>query len=162
MQATIDERDPAISSQSSVLVVSTGIPDQDSFSLAATVLNPEGLNRDGTEVEIVARLADVFNNPDPTDNALAPLDQNNADSGELEEFFDFIVGDGFSSNDDKYNGILCSIPAHDGCSSINKSLNVRRSLTLVMSGSTANVCVSSVNDNSGTNIDLIRIDGGAS
>jgi hypothetical protein len=291
VQATIDERDPAISSQSSVLVVSTGIPDQDSFSLAATVLNPEGWNRDGTEVEIVARLADAFNNPvpngtavsftteggsvdpscittngactvtwrsqfprpeghklgdvnntlhqpqvnntmgqkwggratiiataigeesfpdlngnarfdasemtaflgtdisgdkydlkeafvdhnedgfynpDPTDNALAPLDPNNAGSGELEEFFDFNNSGTFTEietgnarkNLGKYNGVLCSIPAHDGCSSTNKSLNVRRSLTLVMSGSTANVCVSSAYDNVSSIVSLIRVDKG--
>jgi len=284
VQATIDDgNDPEISSQSSVLVVSTGIPDQDSFSLSATVLNPEGWNRDGTEVEIVARLADAFNNPvpdgtavsftteggsidpscvtsngactvtwrsqfprpeghilgdsnnalhppevsnsmgqkwggratiiataigeesfpdlngnkrfdanemtaflgtdisgdnydlkeafvdhnedgfynpDATENALAPIDPNNASSGALEEFFDFDVDTGFSQSDGKYNGVLCSVPAHDGCSSTSQSLNVRRSLTLVMSGSTARSCVSSAYDNTGSVVSLIRVDEG--
>ncbi|QDF66755.1 hypothetical protein FJQ87_08530 [Shewanella sp. SNU WT4] len=54
---------PLISSQSSELVVSTGIPDQDSFSLSASTLNPEGWDIDGTEVTVTARLADAFNNP---------------------------------------------------------------------------------------------------
>ncbi|NKF50423.1 hypothetical protein G3R49_07520 [Shewanella sp. WXL01] len=56
---------PAISSQSKQLIVSTGIPDQDSFSLSAEVLNAEGWDIDGTEVVITARMADAFNNPVP-------------------------------------------------------------------------------------------------
>ncbi|MGS0724199.1 Ig-like domain-containing protein, partial [Shewanella sp. 30m-9] len=64
--ATVDNGAiPTISSQSSQLIVSTGIPDQDSFSLAATILNPEGWNVDGTEVTVTARMADAFNNPVP-------------------------------------------------------------------------------------------------
>jgi len=283
VQATIDGSDPAIASQSSVLVISTGIPDQDSFSLSATIANPEGWDRDGTEVEVVARLADAFNNPvpdgtavsftteggaiepscvttngacsviwrsqfprpeghqlgdannplhppqinntmgqkmggratitataigeesfpdlngnarfdasevdaflgtnisgnvydlkeafvdhnedgfynpDSTDNAQAPIDPNNADSGKLEEFFDFDVDGIFSQNDEKYNGVLCSIPAHDGCSSTSNSLNVRRSVTLVMSGSNAKVCVMSTPDYENTVAKLIRVDQG--
>ncbi|GGP56122.1 hypothetical protein GCM10009347_23400 [Shewanella algicola] len=64
--ATVDNDSvPAISSQSSQLIVSTGIPDQDSFSLAAVIQNPEGWDVDGTEVTITARMADAFNNPVP-------------------------------------------------------------------------------------------------
>ncbi|MCU8003942.1 MULTISPECIES: hypothetical protein [unclassified Shewanella] len=64
--ATVDDNSiPAISSQSSQLIISTGIPDQDSLSLSAEVLNAEGWNRDGTEVLVTARLADAFNNPVP-------------------------------------------------------------------------------------------------
>ncbi|WP_119968341.1 MULTISPECIES: hypothetical protein [Shewanella] len=62
---TIQGSSPVISSQSSQLVVSTGIPDQDSFSLSATVLNAEGWDEDGTTVEVTARMADAFNNPVP-------------------------------------------------------------------------------------------------
>ncbi|MCI2283368.1 Ig-like domain-containing protein [Colwellia sp. MSW7] len=254
VQATIDGSDPAISSQSSVLVVSTGIPDQDSFSLSADILNPEGRSRDGTTVEVTARLADAYNNPVPDGTAVSftteggsiepscvtangacsvtwtsqyprpeghvlgdvnnpnhvPEEQNtmgqryggratiiataigeesfpdlngngrfdasevtafkgndvsgrpydlkeafadyNEDGfynpgetnaseqigGELEEFLDFNNDGVFTTNDGKYNGVLCSIPAHAGCSD-NKSLNVRAQLTLVMSGSTANL-----------------------
>jgi len=60
-----------ISTQSDQLVVSTGIPDQDSFSLSATELNPEGLNYDGETVTITARLADRFNNPVPNGTAVS-------------------------------------------------------------------------------------------
>ncbi|QYK00070.1 Ig-like domain-containing protein [Shewanella psychrotolerans] len=64
--ATVDDGSiPAIASQSSQLIVSTGIPDQDSFSLSAEVLNAEGWNQEGTEVVITARMADAFNNPVP-------------------------------------------------------------------------------------------------
>ncbi|WP_144206710.1 Ig-like domain-containing protein [Shewanella donghaensis] len=62
---TIQGSSPVISSQSSQLVISTGIPDQDSFSLSSTVLNAEGWNKDGTEVQVTARMADAFNNPVP-------------------------------------------------------------------------------------------------
>ena len=64
--ATVDNGAiPAISSQSSQLIVSTGIPDQDSFSLSAELLNAEGWNVDGTVVKVTARMADAFNNPVP-------------------------------------------------------------------------------------------------
>lgn len=267
VQATIDGSEPQISSQSSLLVVSTGIPDQDSFSLSANILNPEGWDLDGTEVVVTARLADAFNNPvpdgtavsftteggriepscvttngtcsvtwnsqntrpeghvlqhatdeytlssfpttvhlpeafnslgqkfggratitataigeesfpdlngnarfdasemtaflstdisgdvydlkeafvdhnedgfynpDATEDALAPADTTG--SGSLEEFSDFNVDNLFTQNDNKYNGVLCSIPAHDGCSDTQTSINVRGSLVLVMSGSVA-------------------------
>ncbi|MCL1076750.1 hypothetical protein D5R81_00660 [Parashewanella spongiae] len=63
--AEIDASSPVISSQSSLLVVSTGIPDQDSFSLSAEVLNAEGWSIDGNRVQVTARLADASNNPAP-------------------------------------------------------------------------------------------------
>ncbi|QBY03212.1 hypothetical protein E2K93_01985 [Thalassotalea sp. HSM 43] len=69
--ATINGLVPAISSQSSLLVISTGIPDQDSFTLSAETLNPEGWDVDGTEVAITARLADAFNNPAPDGTAVS-------------------------------------------------------------------------------------------
>ncbi|NMP16417.1 invasin domain 3-containing protein [Thalassotalea sp. Y01] len=69
--ATINGLVPAISSQSSLLVISTGIPDQDSFSLSAEMVNPEGWDVDGTEVVITARLADAFNNPAPDGTAVS-------------------------------------------------------------------------------------------
>jgi len=272
VQATIDGSDPQISSQSSVLVVSTGIPDQDSFSLSATILNPEGWDRDGTTVEVTARLADAYNNPVPDGTAVSftteggsiepscttvngacvvtwtsqlprpeghVLAHNNNDEynffinqpdvlhppqqfntlgqkyggratiiataigeesfpdlngngrfdasemtafsgtdvsgrpydlkeafadynedgfynpgetdaaeeigGELEEFLDFNNDGVFSANDGKYNGVLCSIPEHDGCSS-NKSLNVRAQLVLVMSGSNPLMVINATDD----------------
>ena len=260
VQASIEGSSPVISSQSSLLVVSTGIPDQDSFSLSASTLNPEGWDIDSTEVEITARLADAFNNlapdgtavnftteggsiepscvtvngactvkwfsqqPRPEGNVLGDVNNlahlpeinntmgqkfggrasitataigeesfpdlngnarfdasemaaflgtdisgNNYDlkeafvdhnedglynptegpavnnSGALEEFVDFDSSGTFDQNDGKYNGVLCSIPAHAGCSS-QLSLNVRGTLVLVMSGSSANFAISSTID----------------
>ena len=63
--------DTSIFTQSNLLVVSTGIPDQDSFSLSANILNPEGWDIDGTNVTITARLADAFNNPVPDGTAVS-------------------------------------------------------------------------------------------
>jgi hypothetical protein len=56
--------------QSSQLVVSTGLPDQDSFSLARGVANPEAWGIDGVEVPVVVRMADAFNNPVPDGTAV--------------------------------------------------------------------------------------------
>ena len=58
------------SAKSDSLIISTGIPDQDSFSLAAT-RNIEGDNWDGTTTTITARLADRFNNPVPDGTAVS-------------------------------------------------------------------------------------------
>lgn len=57
-----------ITTVSDQLTVSTGLPDQESMSIAASVLNPEALNFDNVEVEITASMADHFNNfvPDGT------------------------------------------------------------------------------------------------
>jgi len=60
----------SIFSQSKLLVISTGIPDQDSFTLSASTLNVEGWDKDDTEVTITARLADAFNNPVPDGTAV--------------------------------------------------------------------------------------------
>jgi hypothetical protein len=56
--------------QSSQLVVSTGLPDQDSFSLSRGSENPEAWNIDGVEVSVTARMADAFNNPVPDGTAV--------------------------------------------------------------------------------------------
>ena len=254
VQATVVDSSPSISSQSSVLVVSTGIPDQDSFTLSANILNPEAWSIDGNEVIVTARLADAFNNPVPNGTAVSFTteggsiepscltsngacsvtwksqfprpeghivgDINNVghlpevwntmgqklggratilataigeesfpdsngngrfDEAEMTAFLgtnisglpydlkeafvdhnedglfnpseaggqtggdletpgsgDFNSNGIFDLNDGKYNGVLCSIPAHLGCSE-QKSLNVRGQLTLVMSGSSANI-----------------------
>lgn len=60
-----------ISTQSSELLVSTGIPDQDSMSLSASVVNPSGWGHDGEEVDITIRMADAFNNLAPDGTAVA-------------------------------------------------------------------------------------------
>ncbi|MBA6327305.1 hypothetical protein H4J46_05020 [Colwellia sp. MB02u-6] len=56
--------------QSSQLVVSTGIPDQDSFSLSRGVANPEAWSVDNVEVPVTVLMADAFNNPVPDDTAI--------------------------------------------------------------------------------------------
>ncbi len=54
-----------IKTQSDLLSVNTGMPDQDSFTLSPETLNPEADDYDGVEVDVTARLADSFNNPVP-------------------------------------------------------------------------------------------------
>ncbi|WP_269531075.1 hypothetical protein [Chitinimonas sp. BJYL2] len=54
-----------ISSQSSQLTISTGVPHQNGFSLAASVYNPEFLERDGEEITLTVQSADRFGNPVP-------------------------------------------------------------------------------------------------
>jgi hypothetical protein len=60
-----------VTTQSSLLIVSTGMPDQDSLTIAASVLNPEGWSIAGNEVTITAFLADAFNNPAPDGTAVS-------------------------------------------------------------------------------------------
>ena len=245
--ASVNGSDPLILTQSSQLVISTGIPDQNSFSLSAETLNPEAWNTDGVEVKVTARLADHFNNPVPDGTAVSffaeggsiepscttvngkcsvtwtsqeprptgqtlggarvpevnnsmgqpyggrvtilataigeesfpdlngngrfdasemtaflgndvtgrpydlaeafndynedgvynPAQGGGEAAGDLEEFVDFNGNAAFDGKDGLYNGVLCSIPAHAGCSSTQKSTNVRARLVLVMSGSEA-------------------------
>jgi hypothetical protein len=68
VMATVDASDPLLITQSSKLIISTGIPDQDSFTLAVKTLNPEAYDIAGEEVPVTAFLADAFNNfaPDGT------------------------------------------------------------------------------------------------
>ena len=68
--ATVTSVTPTISTQSSQLTVTTGIPDQDSFSLAVKCQNVEAYNIDGVQVQVTARLADRFNNPVPDNTAV--------------------------------------------------------------------------------------------
>lgn len=54
-----------INTQSDLLSLNTGLPDQDSFTLALDVLNPEARNHIGEQVKASVFLADSFNNPVP-------------------------------------------------------------------------------------------------
>ena len=54
-----------LTTQSNSLTISTGIPDQDSLSVSATLLYVEDGNVDGATTVFTARLADHFNNPAP-------------------------------------------------------------------------------------------------
>jgi len=68
--ATVQGVTPVLATQSSQLTVTTGIPDQDSFSLAVQCPNVEGWNRDGVTTAVTARLSDRFNNPVPDGTAV--------------------------------------------------------------------------------------------
>ena len=56
--------------QSSILVVSTGLPDQDSFSIARAEANPEAWGVNGVEVPVSVYMADADNNPVPDGTAV--------------------------------------------------------------------------------------------
>lgn len=62
---------PALSSQSEQLNITTGVPDQDSMTLALSIQNPEAGNFYGETVTATAYLADVFNNPVPDGTAVS-------------------------------------------------------------------------------------------
>jgi hypothetical protein len=68
--ATVTSSSPQISTQSSQLTITTGIPTAASFSLAVGCFNVEGLNYDGTITPVTARLADRFGNPVPDGTAV--------------------------------------------------------------------------------------------
>jgi hypothetical protein len=61
--ATVLNTTPTISTESSQLSVSTGIPTQDEFSIAVTCPNVEAYNIDGVQVGVTVQLADRFSNP---------------------------------------------------------------------------------------------------
>jgi hypothetical protein len=63
-------RGTVITTQSDQLTVTTGIPDQDSFSLSAGTLNSESFNHDGITVPITVIMSDHFNNPVPDGTAV--------------------------------------------------------------------------------------------
>jgi hypothetical protein len=62
VHATLAESNPLITVVSDELVVSTGLPDQNSISIAAEMFNPEGLQYNNEEVIITFQAADYFNN----------------------------------------------------------------------------------------------------
>lgn len=63
--------DPSINTQSARLFISTRIPHQNGFTLAATLLNPEFLDEDGAEITVTASLSDRFGNPVPDGTAVS-------------------------------------------------------------------------------------------
>lgn len=60
-----------LSTQSDQLVVSTGVPAQDGFSLSVANMNPEAYNHDGVTTTVTARLSDHFHNPVPDGTAVS-------------------------------------------------------------------------------------------
>lgn len=63
--ASISGGGTPISTVSEALTITTGLPDQNSFSLSATTLNPGGNNVDGVESILTIRAGDSVNNPVP-------------------------------------------------------------------------------------------------
>ncbi|MET0089210.1 MAG: hypothetical protein ABW068_04155 [Candidatus Thiodiazotropha sp.] len=61
---------PLISTQSDGLIISTGVSDQNSFSISSSDFNPETWGYDGVEVAITIHAADHFNNPVPDGAAI--------------------------------------------------------------------------------------------
>lgn len=59
-----------ISTQSDQLVISTGIPAQDGFSISISNMSPESWNIDGVTTAVTARLSDHFHNPVPDGTAV--------------------------------------------------------------------------------------------
>jgi len=59
-----------ISTQSSALAVTTGIPDQNSVSLSLSDIEPVSWKHDGVISDATIRLADAFNNPVPNGTAV--------------------------------------------------------------------------------------------
>jgi len=62
---TDDDSGTPISTQSSQLTITTGLPDQNSVSMAVACHNVEAFDVDGTTNDVTVRLADRFNNPVP-------------------------------------------------------------------------------------------------
>jgi len=69
--ATLRGITPVISTQSDQLVVSTGVPAQDGFSISIETLNPEAYAIDGVIDKVTARLSDHFHNPVPDGTAVS-------------------------------------------------------------------------------------------
>jgi hypothetical protein len=59
-----------LATQSDQLVISTGVPAQDGFSISVANLNPEAWNIDGVVTAVTARLSDHFHNPVPDGTAV--------------------------------------------------------------------------------------------
>jgi len=68
--ATVTSAPQPISTQSSQLTVTTGIPTDASFSLSVGCFNIEGLEFDGEITPVTARLGDRFQNPVPDNTAV--------------------------------------------------------------------------------------------
>lgn len=63
--ASIVDDTTVLSTTSDDIIVSAGRPDQNSFSLAASILNPGGYNSDGNTSSLMISAADIYNAPVP-------------------------------------------------------------------------------------------------
>jgi len=69
--AAITDVTPNITSQSSQLTVTTGIPTAANFSVGPACVNIEGWDIDGIQTKVTARMADRFQNPVPDGTAVS-------------------------------------------------------------------------------------------
>jgi len=100
-----------------------------SFDAAGTDITYSGNDVGGNPYDLPEAFVD-YNE----DGVFNPSDSGGQAGGELEEPVDFNKNGLYDGKDGKYNGVLCAIPTHDGCSEIT-SIDVRGSATIVMSGS---------------------------
>lgn len=70
VRVTATVRGTTISTQSEQLVISTGLPAQDGFSISIANLSPESWIIDGVTTTVTARLSDHFHNPVPDGTAV--------------------------------------------------------------------------------------------
>jgi len=71
VRATVERDNDTISSESSQLIISTGIADQNSLSLSLSVHNPSAWNYDGEKVSVNMYASDRYNNPVPDGTSIA-------------------------------------------------------------------------------------------
>ncbi|MDP5459830.1 Ig domain-containing protein [Alishewanella sp. SMS8] len=69
-EQTVTSGTVVVTAPSDVLTVSTGLADQNSFSIARSAFNVHALDFDGNEVDLTVSLADHFNNPVPDGTAV--------------------------------------------------------------------------------------------
>ncbi len=201
--ATATRNGVTTTAQSNGLAITTGIPDNDSFSVSADTLNIEGFDIDGTTTAITVRAADRFNNPVPDGTTVSFTTEGGAipgscettggscsvnfvsqdprpangratirvtaigeesftdanpsngryDPGEAfddlaeafrddnenglrdsnEPFLDFNSDGSFNTGSGDFTGLLCTDPM--ACDDTAATLNVRRNIVIVMSGS---------------------------
>lgn len=71
VRVTATEQETGISTQSSRLTISTGIPHQDAFAIALSTINTETFNIFGVDVDVTVWLSDRFQNPVPDGTAVS-------------------------------------------------------------------------------------------
>lgn len=92
VRATTTHEGADASAVSNSLVITTGIPDQDSFSLSASCLNPDAWAYNGVTSIITAHLSDRFNNPVPDGTSVT----FRTEGGSIEASCDTGIGDNAS------------------------------------------------------------------
>jgi len=61
----VDGNNIDVQTQSDLLSINTGLPEQSSMTISTSLINPEAFDINGVDVNITAQLADNFNNPVP-------------------------------------------------------------------------------------------------